>query len=278
MRTMSMHPDQGVLQAHVDGELSAVAREELSRHLDACPLCRAEVIELEALAGRVRSELLHVHAPAPDLGAARWLVRGRRIERAKERRSRIAVAASVLLLVTAGAASALPGSPFRIWWEGVRRTDVAVPTPMVEIDATVSALVQAETSGVGVPAVGGRVEIWLEQVPTGALLEIAIVDAERAFIEAPAGTEFSVEAAVGTARAIVGPRPGAIHVTVPRDAAASEVRANGILVYPPSRISAGEPSAGESGELSAIGADTLRIRIPEATPTGDPGTDSVGGG
>jgi hypothetical protein len=188
-----------------------------------------------------------------------------------ERRRRVAAAASIVLLVGAGAAWAVPGSPLRSWWEGLRAGEPIASTlaPEVAEVEPVPALVQDDPVGVGVPLVFDRVDVSFEAVPEGAVLEVRIVDGERAWVEAPEGTSFEVEAATGTARAFVGSGSGRIRVELPRRATGSSVRVNGATLYPPA-----SPAEASDG--------VFLIPVPggpsDGAPGGDPGTGPGGGG
>ena len=269
---MTTHPDPGTLQAHLDRELAPDAHAPVTRHVEECTECRATEERLRALSHAVTAVLPPVELSGRSLGRARWAVRRRRHHGAREeRRGRVAIAASVLLLVGAGVVSALPASPLRGWWEGLRRQEPVAPVPAVQAEAPIPVTAQSGASGVGVPVVDGRVQILFEDVPAGTLLEVAIVAAEQAFAEAPAGTEFSVEATAGRARALVGSRPGPIRVALPIEARDSEVLVNGTALYPPG-ATAGPRS------LSADGSELFRILVPVGSPAPPPGTGSGGGG
>ncbi len=279
---MISHPDPGTLQARLDRELAPDAHASATRHVEECAECRATEERLRALAHAVTATLPPVELSGRSLGRARWAVRSRRRHRARgERRGRVAVAASVLLLVGAGAASALPASPLRGWWEGLRRQERVAPVPAVQVEDPIPVTAQPGASGVGVPVVDGRVQILFEDVPAGTLLEVTLVVAERAFAEAPAGTEFSVEATAGRARALVGSRPGPIRVALPIEARDSEVLVNGTSLYPPSATAGptGAPT-GPAGprSLSADGSQPFRILVPVGSPAPPTGTGSGGGG
>ncbi|MGO9255157.1 MAG: zf-HC2 domain-containing protein [Bryobacteraceae bacterium] len=70
------HPEEAALVRFVDGELPPAEAREMEQHLEACPLCRAEVEELRATVAeciRYREDVLHTMLPAPpapwaDLG------------------------------------------------------------------------------------------------------------------------------------------------------------------------------------------------------------------
>lgn len=52
-----MCPEEGVLQAYLDGELEGEARARVAGHLARCPACRQRARDLEGLAGRVDAAL-----------------------------------------------------------------------------------------------------------------------------------------------------------------------------------------------------------------------------
>lgn len=106
------HPEPGEALAWLDGELPSGPAAELARHLETCESCVSLRRDLEAasasLAAAVRTA--DVAPRRPTVAAVR--------RRALYRRLAPVAAAAVLVVVFAGAASALvPGSPLRAWIE-----------------------------------------------------------------------------------------------------------------------------------------------------------------
>ena len=99
-----------------DGELFGEKRREIEEHLAACPACRAELRQLDASLGQLKSGISTVTV---------------RIQEHAGMSSRLgwtaAIAASLLLCLAAA------------WWIGLRRPDSnlakAVPPPAVETDS-----------------------------------------------------------------------------------------------------------------------------------------------
>jgi len=105
-----MHPDEGVLQALLDGELDAVTVAEARNHIAVCAECRTRLDALRADEELVNRTLGSLDRPAAPIAAA--------VVAARARRSGPAfrwAAAIILFLLGAGALYALPRSPLRHW-------------------------------------------------------------------------------------------------------------------------------------------------------------------
>jgi hypothetical protein len=105
-----MHPDEGALQALLDGELDAVAAAGARAHVAGCAECRSRLDALrsdDALVTQSFAALDHA-APAIPVNAV--------IARARSSRPSLRWAAAIaLFLFGAGALYAVPGSPLRRW-------------------------------------------------------------------------------------------------------------------------------------------------------------------
>ncbi len=95
---MSCGEVEGLLEAHLDGDLGRDQSRAVTAHLAECPACAAEA----QLAGRVRAELRalpELDAPAAVLASVRWSTGSRRPGRS---RPILAVAAAVVAAVGLG--------------------------------------------------------------------------------------------------------------------------------------------------------------------------------
>jgi anti-sigma factor RsiW len=110
-----MHPDDGVLQALLDDELNGRAAMAARDHLASCIDCRSRLDALRADDALVTASLPALdHSPVSTISASAIVARGGRA------RTPVRWAAVVaLLLLAAGAAYALPGSPLRHWIAGL---------------------------------------------------------------------------------------------------------------------------------------------------------------
>ena len=63
-------PDDGILQAHVDGELSAAELEELKQHLASCSKCCSRLERMQARTERVQGALAGLAPAAPEVSDA----------------------------------------------------------------------------------------------------------------------------------------------------------------------------------------------------------------
>lgn len=203
---MTVHVDEGELQAWLDDELRGEAADRVARHLERCVACRDQAQALRTLEGQVRAALRPLDGPV-DPETARWKVRHRRgarkeasapgaVRRRRWSRRRSVAAAAVLVLVASGAA-ALPGSPVRSW---IAESMGEAPTP--EIHTTTA---EGEpVSGVAVGLRDGRVEVVLHEPRPAAEVEVRVGGVDRVEVQAPAGTRYStapgrVEADLGEA-------------------------------------------------------------------------------
>jgi len=105
-----MHVDEGLLQALLDGEVDQTAAAEARRHIDECSQCRGLLAELRGEDQWLEGVLRSIDHPVPRVPVETIATRARR-----SRRPLRWAAAIGLLLLAAGTAYALPGSPVRRW-------------------------------------------------------------------------------------------------------------------------------------------------------------------
>ncbi len=264
------HPSEGELRAFLDGEMAGEERSFLRAHLQSCGPCRSMAEAQEKTSRQVARALsLLDQEPALDVGEARLRVHARTTGGAgsrvyegggsstdsvgpgrarSNRRARIRLpflrsehgvplpwAASIALLVTAGAASALPGSPVREWvaqgWGALTGSgDAAVGLESVEPAAeeapTAPATADPAETGASILAGEEGVELWILGLPAGADLRVVRVDGNMAGIFAGEGTRFRTEEGRLEAEA----PPGAVRVEIPRSLENAVVGVNGTVL------------------------------------------------
>lgn len=151
-------------------------------------------------------------------------------------------AASIALLVTAGAASALPGSPVREWvtqgWGALTGSgDAPVGLESVEpaAEELPAAPATADPAETGASILAGEegVELWILGLQGGADLRVVRVDGNMAGIFAGEGTRFRTEEGRLEAEA----PPGAVRVEIPRSLEDAVVGVNGTVLL---RLSGGK--------------------------------------
>jgi anti-sigma factor RsiW len=74
LETLIDHIPEVEVQAYVDGRLDAARRQEIARHLDACPSCAAEIRDLQVVAADVRGRPRSRTAMFAALAAAAVLI------------------------------------------------------------------------------------------------------------------------------------------------------------------------------------------------------------
>jgi anti-sigma factor RsiW len=245
------HPTEGSLQAYLDGETDGLEKESVRAHLSRCEPCRSMAEAQEEASAQVSRALLPLdREPSLPLEEARRLLYARRgspggVQSVRERavggRARhsslngiplplpggrrilpLPWAASIALLLTAGAVSALPGSPVREWlvrgWEAVagsgsRPAGAESGVPVDPETVTAPEPGTPAEIGASIPAGDEGVELWITGLPAGADLRVVWVDGNMAGIFAGEGTRFRTEPGRLDAEA----PPGAVRVEIPRD-------------------------------------------------------------
>lgn len=187
------HVSDGDMLALIDGELDASAAALIEPHVLQCDDCMARLDDWRATADLPGEVLPLVDAPAPS-ATPRAI---RRAARRRDRYARLAMAAGIVLLLAAGAAALVPGSPLRAWLEGALglddRSDVAV-------DAVGHA-----ARGMSLAVTGDSISVRLEPVDGVLELRVILSDARRVSVRALDDTPAGFEVGAGT----ITVRPGA---------------------------------------------------------------------
>ncbi len=213
-----------------DGEDATLG---ITEHADDCDRCRSDLDDARERSRSIESALRLLDEPV-DLERARIEIRRRldaRVESGHAERFRPTRRwgrghlrrAAALLLVTAGAASALPGGPLHRWLTSRE----AQEAPHEAEQATVRAAPEATPAGItaAVPPEGLRVTI---DAP-GGLERLRVVwgPAGTARLEAPEGSRFTYAAGRIEAAIAAG---DAVRLVLPREGAPIEVEVGGRTV------------------------------------------------
>lgn len=238
------HLDAGAITTLRD---RALVDDDVRRHAETCPVCRQALDDARERRDQVEGLLRSLDAPeAPDLEAAKRKVRLRldRKRQAAHRPRRLFPfalgRAAALLLVAAGVAYALPGSPLRSWLTGDAPTEV-VPTSTVTGDAATA----SEGLQVAVPPSGLR--IALLDVAPDMPVEVRWIEGEQARIDGGPGARYTVSEGRTEARVASGP----IRLELPRSGARVTVELDGIVAL--TRSDAGVEVSAEVLERDADG-------------------------
>ena len=229
------HPDNGLIQALMDGEIEGEELDTLRAHIEDCPECRVREEALEEASRRAAQALPSLDAVGPHLQEAKNRIKARKQATGFNRFFSLPKAASIALLLTAAAASALPGSPARRWitqgWQTltqstrVRSDQENLPGTSEDRGALTPTSDLPET-GAGIPASTDGVEIWIHDLRLESKLSIIWVDGEEAWVYAGEGTRFN---RVNSRLEAFAP-PGAVRVEIPRSLRQVVVGLNGSVL------------------------------------------------
>lgn len=216
------HPEEGTLLAIRDGALVSA---DVRVHVGGCAVCQATLADARDRAGSVADALESLVADPPvDVEAAKAAVR-RRLDEHREARHRRTPGlmgalgrAAVLLLLAAGVAYALPGSPLRTWIED--RVAPASGSPSVEDGGSPA------TEGLELDVPVGGLRVVLTPVEPGQRLEVTWSEGERLRLVAGSGTRYSVASGSVTADLATG----TVRVGLPRSSGSVIIEAEGRIL------------------------------------------------
>ena len=243
------HLDEGTIVALRDGSL---VTGDVSEHLSECPQCQTALVSARQRAELIAESLAALDTQV-DTEPAKAAVRARldadrEGPRATGRARWHLGRAAAVLLVTSGAAYALPGSPVRGW---VFPGD-AGPESVAVVEGRVPET--RRDGGIEVDVPEGPIHVVLTGLAPGSELEVVWIEAMTARIAAAAGSSFSF--AEGRAEARV--TPGPVRVELPRFALVVSVEVDGRIYL--RRTSAGLEIPGPVVEQTD---DRIRFAIPQ---------------
>ena len=215
------HVEEGTIVRIRDGVLVDA---ESRVHVESCSTCGEAMAAASRRSSAVSDALASFDRPI-DVHSAKVIVRQRLdVERAG-RRSRRAPSwflgrAAALVLLSAGAVWALPGTPVR---DLLRSEPVAEPEP---IAGPVTPLQESSPVGIEVNVADGRIRVSLDEIAAGSEVELLWVPGTHARITAAPGSRYSY--AAGHARATISGR--AVRVEIPRSAEVISLEANGRML------------------------------------------------
>jgi hypothetical protein len=217
------HLDEGTLVAVRDGDPYAALP---SAHVEECARC-AEELEASRSRSRMIAEVLASLDEPVDGTAAKAAVR-RRLD--AERGDLLARGgwwrghlgrAAALLVVTAGAASALPWSPVREWWAG----SSAEPVPASGPTGALTTAQGSPEASISVAVPEGGIAVLVRGAEPGSLIEVAWGPDAVATVSAPHGSEFSY----ADGRVEVDATPGPVRVELPGSPGLASLEVGGRL-------------------------------------------------
>jgi len=214
------HVEEGTLLALRDGDASA---EPATPHLHGCALC-AEALEESRTRSRMIAEALATLDEPVETTHAKAAVRRRLDARRGDAlrtgwlRAHLGRAAAILLL-TAGAASALPWSPVREWWAGPSADPIATGEPT---DAVATAQ-GSPAAGISVAVPDGRIAVIVRGPAPGSAIDVVWTEGVTASVSAPPGSGFSY----ADGRVEVDAAAGAMLLELPRAAAFVSLEVDG---------------------------------------------------
>ena len=208
-----MHVEEGLLQALLDGEVDQAAAAEARHHIDGCTQCHGLLEELRGDDQWLDGVLRSIDHPLPRVSLETIATRARR----SSRPLRWAAAAAFVLLA-AGTAYALPGSPVRRWIEqlvGSRGGTVTQPVP--------------DVAGVALPA-GQHFSIVFSDPHAAGSVTITFTDDSTISVRRRGGAaKFAAE--IDRLRIITGSVPTDFEIAIPRQARWVEVVVGGRRVF-----------------------------------------------
>jgi hypothetical protein len=243
------HLDDAAILSLRDSERADVAGLD---HVRTCDDCERAVFDARARATLVHDALSSLD-DAVDVEVAKAAVRSRLDESRNtglRRRSWMGHMgrAAAVLLIAAGAVSALPGSPVR------RLLQRAPETGAGATSGTAAPNQNVGPAGIAVPVPEGRIRVVVREAEPGSELDVIWSDGSTARIIAPAGSRF----AYTDGRAEVVPAKGDVTVEIPRTVSDATLEVDG-RTY----LAGSSDNPLISGPVIEPATGRVRFRIPE---------------
>ena len=237
-----MHVEEGVLQAYLDGEVTAGARAEIDRHLQSCSPCNSELHRLRSASSLVSSALKQSDVVAPVLAAQVQFATARKLAvpisaPAPRPRRALARAAMFIIGLAAVASAAVPGSPVRAWISTALTRAGLLDDPQRSAGPVVTDEAPAVERGTPEPTVffiepvDGRVRVVLSDVKPAAVVTVQPSEANRVEVEVTGlAARAHFESTTGSL-AISGIDGGSVFIKVPRTLPNATVEQDGKTIY-----------------------------------------------
>ena len=229
------HFTEGELQAYLDAEVNAPARDEIAAHLDSCPVCESELETLRGAAGLFAYAVQLADIPTPAFSMAGLRIRGRAEaawQLAGFSRRALARAAVLIVSVAAAASAAVPGSPLRRWVESVWRqmttaeAPEAVPVAPPVAEPAQPSIAEPAPGFAAIQPVGGHALVRLIDAAPGMRIRVLLVDSSKVTVTAN-GAASNAQLGTATGRLdVTGAGPGEVVIQLPHTANAT-VQVNG---------------------------------------------------
>ena len=230
------HLDEARIVAIRDGaDVDDAARE----HVERCATCAAALDDARGRAAAIEHALSALDRPIePTAAKAGVRARIRAGAAAPARRrwgGRHLGRAAALLLVTAGAAAALPGSPIRTLL--LRPLVNDTPNRVESIDAGSAGVAAAEVvpeltdAGIAVAVPDGFVQVFIRGADPGTEVSVRWTEQSTARVSAPSGSRFTYSAG----RIEVDAARGDIHMQLPQGATEVDLEVDGVRYLSGSR-------------------------------------------
>jgi hypothetical protein len=250
------HLDEGLVLAVRDG---AEVGADTLEHLERCTTCASALEAAHRRSESIEHALTALDKPV-EATAAKAGVRARVVEGTSPGTARRWSGwhlgrAAALLLVTAGAAAALPGSPLRTLLLPPVQDEGSVAAP--DAPTTTGAAQEAATSnltegGIAVAVPDGPVEVIVRGADPGTEVSVEWTARATASVSAPPGSRFTYSAG----RIEVDASRGSIRVALPSDATEVVLEVDGVLYL------RGSPRALEvTGPAVERTSDGIRFRV-----------------
>jgi len=195
-------PDEGLIQAYLDDELSDEDRRELEDRFDADPQWAEAFRQMSGHADDLAAALAVLDEDPTSSTAPAWIaaISGRGARAAMEP-GRVGASrppgktvpmarAAILVLVFGGAlAAGLPGSPVREWLTSSSSPTAALD-PAAESPAPAALATDPEEVGIRVAPNRGVLYVSVATLPEGGEVVVQLVEAEAAGVYGPNGTRF----------------------------------------------------------------------------------------
>ena len=230
------HPNDGHLQAWLDGELEPEEGTGVREHLESCAECAGRVEMLRGEAEGFSRAMLALDDRAGSLADPGPIPVAAALSTARRRKLRytgwsLARAAGLILVASGAAAALVPGSPVREWLEGLADGD-----PAEVISATDSAPDEAEGPGeapaagptaISVEPLAGELVVRLQGFDRDSNVHVRLTDALLASVRVEGSPDAPRFVTGPGTLEVIGDTEGEIWVELPRSVRDAVVEVDG---------------------------------------------------